>query len=939
MGFIRFVARDWNVCEVFEMKSFDPGAIERKWYRYWEENGFFSPSGRGDPFCITIPPPNVTGTLHMGHAFQATIIDTLLRYHRMCGYNTLGQPGTDHAGIATQMVVERQLIAEGKSRHALGRDAFIERVWEWKERSGQTITTQLRRMGVSVDWSRERFTMDERLSPVVRDVFVRLYDEGLIYRGQRLVNWDPVLRTAISDLEVINEEEAGNLWLIRYPLVGGDDHLMVATTRPETMLGDVAVAVHPGDERYRRFIGRSVELPLAGRQIPVIADSHVDPAFGTGCLKITPAHDFNDYEVGQRHGLPLINIFSVDARLNDAVPEVYRGLDRYEARKRIVADLEARGLLAGIQPHVQVIPRGDRSHAVVEPYLTYQWFVKTGPLAGPAIEAVRDQRIRLVPKGWEKTFFQWLGEIRDWCISRQIWWGHRIPAWYDPEGKVYVARSEAEARVKHDLSPDLPLQQDEDVLDTWFSSALWPFATLGWPDQTPELKTFYPTTVMVTAFDILFFWVARMAMMGLKLTGDVPFRTVYIHGLVRDAHGQKMSKSKGNVLDPLDIIDGRDVDSLVAKMTQGLMQPEMAARIAKNVRREFPQGFEAYGTDALRFTFAVLAGSGRDIAFDTRRLSGSRAFCTKIWNAARFVLMNVENAAPATVPGQTGDRGNTIDRWIRSRFAHALDEVKRGIADYRFDQVAQAIYEFTWSHYCDWYLELSKIVLADAERSPQEQAATRRTLIEVLESLLRLMHPVMPFISEELWQSVAPLAGVSGKSIMLRPLPQEGGHRPDDDAEQEVGWLQKMVIEIRRIRAEMDVPYRKQVALFLSGGDDRVRDWVARNRGFIVSLGKLSSVEWLAPGAGEPESAVAVVGDLRLLIPMEDLIDREAELKRLSREIEALNSQLAKSRAKLENPSFAARAPAAVVEQERRRLADAERDLEKLRNQKSRLER
>jgi valyl-tRNA synthetase len=919
------------------MKSFDPGAIEKKWYQYWEENGLFSQRGTGDAFSITIPPPNVTGTLHMGHAFQATVIDILLRYHRMSGYSTLGQPGTDHAGIATQIVVERQLAGEGLSRQDLGRELFVERIWRWKEQSGQTITTQLRRMGLSVDWSRERFTMDERLSPIVRDVFVQLYDEGLIYRGQRLVNWDPVLRTAISDLEVSNTEEPGFLWFIRYQTVGSEGCVTVATTRPETILGDVAIAVHPDDERYRHLIGRQVSVPLAGREIPIIADFHVDPAFGTGCLKITPAHDFDDYVVGQRHNLPLINILTADACLNDTVPETYRGLDRFVARQKVVANLEARGLLAEVMPHMQAIPRGGRSGAVIEPYLTYQWFVKTEPLAGPAIEAVRDGRVRLVPKSWENTYFAWMGEIRDWCISRQIWWGHRIPAWYSEAGGLYVARSENEARARFALPADVPLRQDEDVLDTWFSSALWPFATLGWPNQSPEFKAFYPTTVMVTAFDILFFWVARMIMMGLKLTGDVPFRTVFIHGLVRDAHGQKMSKSKGNVLDPLDIIEGRDLESLVAKMTQGLMKPEMAASIAENVRREFPNGFEAYGTDALRFVFTVMAGAGRDIAFDLGRLEGAKAFCTKIWNAARFVLMKAEETRHISETTTPGDPTGIINRWIGSRFAHAIEEVKRGIANYRLHQIAEAIYEFTWHEYCDWYLELSKIALGEGASS-ESRAETRGTLLRTLEGLLRLMHPIMPFLSEELWQSVAPLAGVPRKSIMLRPYPSEQEFQNDEAAEAEIAWLKRIVGEIRRIRAEMEVPHQKKVLALLSGGNDSIRVWVARNAPYIISLARLSSLTWLPAGKPDPEAAVAILDELRILLPMKDLVERDAELRRIAKTLEELDAQLAKSTAKLANPDFLARAPANVVEQERKRLANAKREFTELETLKQRVE-
>ncbi len=743
-------------------KTYDPRAIEERWYRHWEAQGYFRPSGQGRPYCIMIPPPNVTGSLHMGHAFQDTIMDALIRYHRMDGDDTLWQPGTDHAGIATQMVVERQLAAEGKTRHDLGREAFIERVWEWKAQSGGRITQQLRRMGCSLDWSRERFTMDEGLSRAVREVFVRLHDKGLIYRGKRLVNWDPVLQTAVSDLEVISEEEQGHLWHIRYPVADGEGHVVVATTRPETLLGDCAVAVHPDDERYRHLIGQRLQLPLTGRTIPVIADEHVDPEFGSGCVKITPAHDFDDYQVWQRHKDEpaiaeqphggLINIFTPEARIADdaLIPEAYRGLDRYEARERLIEDLKAQGLLEKVEDHRLMVPRGDRSGAVIEPYLTDQWFVKIRPLAEPAIEAVESGRIRFVPDNWKNTYFEWMRNIEDWCISRQIWWGHRIPAWYDPEGNVYVGRSEGEVRNRNELPADLPLTQDEDVLDTWFSSALWPFSTLGWPDQTHELERYYPTSVLVTGFDIIFFWVARMIMMGLEFMGDVPFREVYIHGLVRDAHGQKMSKSKGNVLDPIDLIDGIDLESLVKKRTTGLMQPQMAAKIEKQTRAEFPDGIPAFGTDALRFTFAALASTGRDINFDLGRIQGYRNFCNKIWNAARYVFMNLEGADLA------GERRYTLaDRWIRTRLDETVETVRAALDGYRFDHAASALYDFIWHDYCDWYLELSKPALAgDADAA--EKRATRATLVEVLDVALRLLHPIMPYLTEEIWQRVRP---------------------------------------------------------------------------------------------------------------------------------------------------------------------------------------
>ncbi|MBM3202877.1 valine--tRNA ligase, partial [Candidatus Woesearchaeota archaeon] len=765
-------------------KTYEPETIEQHWYRTWEEQGCFAPQGNGTPYCIMIPPPNVTGSLHMGHGFNNTIMDALIRYHRMQGYNTLWQVGTDHAGIATQMVVERRLATQGISRLALGREAFLEAVWAWKAESGDSITRQLRRLGSSVDWQRERFTLDEGLSCAVREAFVRLYEEGLIYRGKRLVNWDPKLHTAISDLEVQSEEEKGSLWHFRYPLVDGSGYLVVATTRPETLLGDTAVAVHPDDARYRHLIGQRVKLPVTGREIPVIADTYVDPAFGSGCVKITPAHDFNDYEVGKRHHLPLINVLDRDACIapvfthyhpdgrlhehSEPAPPAYAGLPRFEARKTIVAELEALGLLEKIDPHTLKIPRGDRSGEIMEPWLTDQWYVSTRSLAEPAIAAVEDGRIRFVPQQYENLYFAWMRDVQDWCISRQLWWGHRIPAWYDDQGQVYVGRDEAEVRNRHGLSDSVTLRQDEDVLDTWFSSALWTFSTLGWPEETPALKTFHPTDVLVTGFDIIFFWVARMIMMTLHFmkhpdgSPQVPFKTVYVHGLVRDAEGQKMSKSKGNVLDPLDIIDGISLEALVEKRTAGLMQPKMAEKIGQRTRREFPEGIAAYGCDALRFTFASLASTGRDIKFDMGRVEGFRNFCNKLWNAARYVLMNTEGHGLETLSAEirqttrTGSKRSLPDRWIRSRLQDAIQASHAAIIPaYRFDLMAQRIYEFAWNEYCDWYLELAKISLQTD--TDEARLATRLTLVEVLETLLRLAHPIIPFITEEIWQRVAPL--------------------------------------------------------------------------------------------------------------------------------------------------------------------------------------
>ena len=916
-------------------KAFDPHAIERRWYAFWEERGYFRPSGEGPPYCIMLPPPNVTGSLHMGHAFQDTLMDALIRYHRMRGFNTLWQGGTDHAGIATQMVVERRLAAEGRDRHRMGREAFVAEVWKWKAESGDTIVRQMRRLGCAIDWSRARFTLDEGMSHAVREVFIRLYEEGLIYRGKRLVNWDPVLRTAVSDLEVVAEEEDGYLWHIRYPLADGSGHLIVATTRPETLLGDTAVAVHPEDERYRDLVGREVLLPLAGRRIPIVADEYVDPAFGTGCVKITPAHDFNDYEVGRRHGLPMINILTEDGRLNDRVPEPYRGLERFEARKRVVADLEAQGLLEKVERHRHAVPRGDRTGAVLEPFLTDQWFVRTGPLAEPAVRAVEEGRIRFIPESWAKTYFEWMRNIQDWCISRQIWWGHRIPAWYDPEGGVHVGHDEADARRRSGLAPDVPLEQDPDVLDTWFSSALWPFSTLGWPERTPELRTFYPTSVLVTGFDIIFFWVARMIMMGLRFAGDVPFREVYVHGLVRDAEGQKMSKSKGNVLDPIDLIDGIDLESLVAKRTSGLMQPQMARRIEAATRRQFPQGIPAYGTDALRFTFASLATPGRNVNFDLKRIEGYRNFCNKLWNAARFVLLNTEGQ-------DLGHEGGALEpgpaeRWIRSRLDAAVRAVHEGFAEYRFDLAAQAIYAFVWDEYCDWYVELAKPVLNDPQAEPARQRAVRRTLAEVLEALLRLAHPIMPFITEEIWQRIAPVAGIRHESVLVRPYPEPDEGARDPEAEAEMRWVMDLVLAVRRIRGEMDIAPSRPLPVLLRGGDAAARERLARHERAVRALARLESVRWLEPGEPAPEAATALAGEVEVLIPMAGLIDKEAELRRLAKEIEKLRAGLERARAKLANPSFVEKAPAAVVEKERRKAAELERAIEGLEAQAERI--
>ena len=908
-------------------KTYQPDSIEQAWYQAWEKAGHFRPSGEGESFAMMIPPPNVTGSLHMGHAFQDTIMDTLVRYRRMQGRNTLWQVGTDHAGIATQMVVERRLAAEGTDRHELGRERFLDKVWEWKAESGGTITQQLRRMGSSVDWSRERFTMDDGLSNAVREVFVRLHSEGLIYRGKRLVNWDPALHTAISDLEVENREEQGHMWHFRYPLSDGSGHLVVATTRPETMLGDTAVAVHPEDPRYKDLIGQTVRLPLADRDIPIIADDYVDPDFGSGCVKITPAHDFNDYEVGKRHDLPQINLFTIEAHLNDNAPQAYRGLDRFDARKKVVDDLDALGLLEKVEDHTLQVPRGDRSGVVIEPYLTDQWFVAVESLAKPAIEAVENGDIQFVPKNYENMYFSWMRDLQDWCISRQLWWGHRIPAWYDEDGNVYVGRDEDEVRREHNLG-DRPLNQDEDVLDTWFSSALWTFSTLGWPEQTDELKTFHPTDVLVTGFDIIFFWVARMIMMTLKFTGQVPFKQVYVHGLVRDAEGQKMSKSKGNVLDPLDLIDGIDLDTLVEKRTRGLMQPQKEKQIAKRTRKEFPDGINAYGTDALRFTFLSLASTGRDIKWDMGRIEGYRNFCNKIWNAARYVLMNTENQDC----GLDADSGEVTlslaDRWIVSALQRAETEVTEALDQFRFDVASHAAYEFIWNEYCDWYLELSKPVLYGDEYSEAEKRGTRRTLVRVLEAILRLAHPFMPFITEEIWQKVAPLAGKTpaaegaDATIMRQPFPVSDSARLDPQAESDIEWIKAVITVIRNIRGEMRIPPGKALDVYLHNGKDIDRERLAANHNFMCRLAKLERITWLNAEDSAPASATGLVGDMEILVPMAGLIDKDAEIERLGKEIDKLRKEVARGESKLRNPNFVDKAPDEVVAKEREKLDD-----------------
>ncbi len=933
-------------------KIYNPKSIETQWYETWEKAGYFSPEGNGSPYCIMLPPPNVTGSLHMGHAFQHTLMDILIRYHRMSGDKTLWQCGTDHAGIATQMVVERQLEQKDTNRHQLGRERFIENVWDWKAESGNTITRQLRRLGTSMDWARERFTMDKGLSEAVTEVFVRLYDEGLIYRGKRLVNWDPTLHTAVSDLEVISEEENGHMWHMRYPRSNGAGNVVVATTRPETMLGDCAVAVHPHDDRYSYLLGEFLELPLTGRKIPVIADKHVDPEFGTGCVKITPAHDFNDYQVWNRHKdqttireLPnggLINIFTDNAEIRDnsediynIVPDKYIGLDRFEARKQIVADLEAANLIEKIDDHKLMVPRGDRSNATIEPYLTDQWYVKVAPLAKPAIDTVENGDIKFTPDSWKKTYFEWMNNIEDWCISRQIWWGHRIPAWYDKVGNVYVGYDIDDVRKKNRLPDDFKLTQDEDVLDTWFSSALWPFSTLGWPEKTHELDDFYSTDVLVTGFDIIFFWVARMIMMGLKFTGKAPFKEVYIHGLVRDVEGQKMSKSKGNVLDPIDLIDGIDLETLVRKRTTGLIKPKDAPKIEKATRRNFPEGIAVYGTDALRITFASLATHGRDISFDVGRIGGYRNFCNKLWNASRYVMTSMEDQVIETNEDKL--EFGLAEHWIMTRLAETIEQVTKGIHTYRFDLATKAIHEFTWDEYCDWYLELSKTVLTDDNASDAAKAGTRLTLLRVLETLTRLAHPFMPFITEEIWQKIVPMLDQQskGETIMKTSYPLPEDIAADESSLEAITWIKTFVIGVRKIRAERDIDPRKSLVVKIKDGSAQEQDWLNQNSRYLKHIGRIESIETIDEESDD--AAIALAGEMTLLVSLADLIDPKAELARLEKELEKMRKNGDSIAKKLENKNFVDRAPVDVVKKERERLEKNNLSLEKLEKQYQRI--
>jgi len=946
-------------------KTFNPTDIEQSLYTSWEEQGYFSPTGEGDSYSIAIPPPNVTGSLHMGHAFQQTIMDTLIRYQRMQGKNTLWQTGCDHAGIATQMVVERKIAAEeDKTRHDYGREGFIDKIWQWKEESGGTIGKQMRRLGNSIDWSRERFTMDEGMSEAVQEVFVRLFEDDLIYRGKRLVNWDPKFHTAISDLEVENKDKKGHMWHLRYPLAGGEktaeglDYLVVATTRPETMLGDTGVAVNPEDPRYKDLIGKQVLLPLVNRLIPIVGDDHADMEKGTGCVKITPAHDFNDNEVGKRHALPQINILDKDAAIltsaevydtkgemcdaySTELPSEFAGMDRFVARKAIVAKFDELGLLVEVKDHDLVAPYGDRSGVIIEPLLTDQWYVRVEKLAGPAVEAVKDGQIEFVPKQYENLYFSWMNDIQDWCISRQLWWGHRIPAWYDESGKVYVGRTIEEVRANNNLASDITLTQDNDVLDTWFSSALWTFSTLGWPKDTDDLKTFHPTDVLVTGFDIIFFWVARMIMMTMHFNKDengkaqIPFKKIYMTGLIRDENGDKMSKSKGNVIDPLDMIDGISLEDLLEKRTGNMMQPKLAKKIDKLTKKEFPNGIEAHGTDALRFTLTSVATTGRDISWDMKRLEGYRNFTNKLWNASRYVLMNTEEFDCGANGGEL--ELSLADRWIIGQFEQTVKTVHEAFDTFRFDLASQALYEFTWNQFCDWYLELTKPVLFKGNEA--QQRGTRHTLVNVLEGLLRLMHPIMPFITETIWQRVQPLSDFSktDDSIMVQAFPQFNADKCDQQAIDDLEWVKQFIVAIRNIRGEMDISPSKELPVLLKNVNDNDQRRLNENEQFLSSLAKLDSITVLAEDEQGPASASAVVGDLSVLIPMAGLIDKDAELARLDKAIEKLEKDAAKTRGKLSNDNFVSKAPAAVIEKEKAKLSEAESALNKMLAQKQQI--
>lgn len=917
-------------------KTYDPKIIEKKWVDYWEKHHLSKPVGQDIPYCIILPPPNVTGTLHMGHGFQQTLMDTLIRYQRMQGKRTLWQGGTDHAGIATQMIVEQQLAQEGITRHDLSRQAFIKRIWQWCKRSSNKITRQMRRLGLSIDWSHERFSMDEEFSRATTEAFIRLYQEGLIYLGKRLVNWDPILHTAISDLEVVTEEIDGDLWYIRYPLVDENlGTLTIATTRPETLLGDVAIAVHPEDKRYQNYIDKKVYLPLTNLTIPIITDFKVDRKFGTGCVKITPAHDFNDYEIGQRHQLPLINIFTQEAYLNENVPQAYQGLERFEARKKIVADLERENLLEKKKPHRTLVSRGERSGAIIEPLLTNQWFIKMESLAKPAIEAVIRNELKFIPINWEKTYLQWLSQIQDWCISRQLWWGHRLPVWYDEAKNIYVGHSEEEVRRKHHLTLNVKLQQETDVLDTWFSASLWPFVTLGWPEKTETYKTFYPTITLVTGFDIIFFWVARMVMLGLKLTQKVPFREVYIHGLIRDSQGKKMSKSKGNVIDPIDLIDGISLNALIEKRTRALFHPKMAKAIEKMTRKEFPNGIPNFGTDALRFTFCALASRGRDINFDIKRIEGYRNFCNKIWNAARFVLMNTEGK---DLNHEKPLAFDIVDHWIHTRLQRTIKKVEKSLVKYRFDLLAQILYEFTWHEYCDWYLEFAKCRLYNKATNPAQLRGTRVTLLQILEILLRLLHPIMPFITEEIWHTVAPLLGLNGNSIMTESYPKFNKTKMDFEAENEVEWLKQIIITIRTLLAEIGISPAQQVPIILNKGNEKDKKRLIKTESYIKVLAKVKNLQWVKNDKSLSATATDMINDLEVHIPISGLIDKQIEIARLMKEITKLQKEEEKSLKKLNNPNYVGKASKKIVERERLFLETTKNTLKKLQSQYKKVE-
>ena len=906
-------------------KQYQPHLIENKWYSIWEQRGYFKASGKTDApsYAIVIPPPNITGRLHMGHGFQHTLMDVLIRYHRMQSDNTLWQVGTDHAGISTQMVVERQLAAKNINRHDIGRQQFEQHIWDWKAESGGHITRQMRRLGNSSDWERERFTMDQDLSAAVKKVFIELYEQGLIYRRKRLVNWDPVLLTAISDVEVLNEERDGFLWHLRYPLENSNDYLIVATTRPETMLGDTAVAIHPDDQRYQHLIGKNLILPLTNRTIPIIADDYVDMEFGTGCVKITPAHDFNDYAMGERHNLEVINILTPEAKINNNAPNRYQGMDRFAAREKIVSDLQALDLVEKIEPHKLKIPIGDRGGAVIEPYLTDQWYVDIKPLAKPAITAVEQGKVRFVPENWQNTYFQWMHNIEDWCISRQLWWGHRIPAWYDNNGNIYVAEDEMAVRKKYQLSDDTSLRQETDVLDTWFSAALWPFSTLGWPEQTAELKQFYPTSVLITGFDIIFFWVARMIMFGLKFTGEVPFHDVYITPLIRDEYGQKMSKTKGNVLDPIDLVDGISLEDLLEKRTYGLMQTHMVDKIIANTRKQFPEGIAAHGMDALRFTYSALASTGRDIRFDLGRLEGYRNFCNKIWNAARFVLMNTETIDDGPI------ELNLIDHWLYSCLQHTIKKVREHLDHYRFDLATQVLYEFIWNEYCDWYLEFSKPILQNDNINAAQRRGTQHTLLQALETSLRLLHPFMPFITEEIWQEITTKLNLTGETIMLQSYPKFAAEKISSESETAIDLIKSIILGIRNIRGEMNITPRKKVPLLIAKANKEQKTLIDENQILLKNLAKLESISWLE-NKTPPAAATVLADNIELFIPIADLIDKTTEINRLEKEIGKLEKDIEHSQQKLQNENYIKKAPKNIVAAEHEKLTTKQEAMTKL---------